>query len=210
MSACIYHADDVCSSGEVQDPATDACVCAPNSVPVKRPITVLVPQPRDPTLISMCVPCGANEQVVGGACVCAQGFVKGRDGCVVTNLGATCGSDQDCLDGDATHCQVGGGTTAGYCTTIGCTANQDCTGANYACVMGASDRYCRRPPLNEGNDCAAQGLDPTCGAEAPVCLLGHCTFIGCATDADCSSARKCCDLSHLQAGAPPACLETCL
>lgn len=210
-SACIYHADDRCSPGEVQDPATGECVCAPNSVPVVRPVTVLKPQPGDQSLVSMCVPCGANEQIVAGACVCVAGYVKGASGCVLTNLGATCASDGDCSDGDANHCQLPTAEAAGYCTTTGCAANADCRGANYACAAAGSGSYCRRPPLNEGNTCTTQTLDPaTCGAEAPLCLLGQCTVIGCAGDSDCSPSRKCCDLSKFQAGAPPACLETCL
>ncbi len=208
--ACIYHADDRCSPGEVQDPASGECVCPPNSIPVTRPITVLVPQPGDQPLVAMCVPCGAHEQIVAGACVCETGYVKGTSGCVLSNLGAACASDGDCLDGDANHCQLGTAGAAGYCTTTACTANADCKGADWACATGATGSYCRRPPLNEGTACATQTLDPACGAEAPLCLLGHCTFIGCGSDSDCSPSRKCCDLSKFQAGAPPACLETCL
>jgi len=208
--ACIYHADDPCSPGEVQDPASGNCVCAPNSVPVKRSITVLMPQPGDQPLVSMCVPCGANEEIVAGACVCIAGYVMGTSGCLLSNLGVACTSDDACLGGEASHCQLGAGGTTGYCTTTGCTSNGDCQGANYACVMGAPGSYCRRPPLNEGAVCTTQAIDPACGAEAPLCLLGHCTFIGCASDGDCSPSRKCCDLSKFQAGAPPACQETCL
>lgn len=208
--ACIYHADDVCSPGEVQDPATGECVCAPNSIPVARPVMVLMPQPGDQPLVAMCVPCGANEQIVGGACVCVAGYVKGTAGCVLSNLGAACAADADCLDGDSNHCQLGTAGTTGYCTTTGCASNSDCQGANYACAMGAGGSFCRRPPANEGNVCTTQTIDPSCGAEAPLCLLGHCTVIGCAGDGDCSPSRKCCDLSKFQAGAPPACLESCL
>jgi len=209
-SACIYHADDPCSPGEVQDPGTGECVCAPNAIPIARPITVLQPHPGDQPLVAMCVPCGAHEQIAAGACVCVAGYVKGTSGCVLSNLGAACVSDGDCLDGDANHCQLGMGGATGYCTTTACASNGDCQGANYACVTGASGAYCRRPPLNEGNACTTQTIDPACGAEAPLCLLGHCTLIGCAGDGDCSPSRKCCDLSKFQAGAPPACLETCL
>jgi len=213
-AACIYDKNDPCSPGEVKDPTSDACVCAPNSVPVKRPITVAVPQAGDQPLVSMCYSCGAHGTVKDGACLCDPGYVaKGQEGCVPGNLGAVCASDNDCLGGDSHHCQLADGATAGYCTTTGCTSNADCSVAsNYACATGGATSFCRRPPANEGNACTAQGLDPTCGAEAPVCLLGKCTAIGCAADGDCSASRKCCDLSALspQSAGVHACLETCL
>ena len=214
-AACIYDKNDACSPGEVKDPTTDACVCPPNSIPVKRPITVLGAQPTDQPLISMCQVCTEHSSVVNGACVCDSGFVMGTSGCVESNLGATCASDNDCLNGDSHHCQIATGATSGYCTTTGCTSNAECkTAAHYACVTNADTSFCRRPPmpLNEGNACTMQGLDPTCGAEAPVCLIGKCVAIGCTDDTGCSPTRKCCDLSALspQSAGVHACLETCL
>ena len=209
-AACVYHSDHVCSPGEVQDPVTDACVCAANSIPVKRPINVLFPQATDQPLIAMCTPCGDHATVADGACVCDAGYVKGTTGCVSSNLGATCASDNDCLDGDANHCQIAVGAAAGYCTTTGCTANADCNAsADYACAVSASPTFCRRPPLTQGKACTTQGIDPTCGAEAPICALSQCITIVCTVDSDCSPSRKCCDLSAVMKDLH-ACLETCL
>lgn len=208
-AACVYHSDHVCSPGEVQDPETDACVCAANSIPVKRPITVLVPQPTDQPLVSMCTPCGEHATVADGACVCDAGYVKGTVGCVASNLGATCTSDDQCADGDAHRCQLATGATSGYCTTTGCTSNADCNvSADYACVVAASPTFCRRPPANQGKACTTQGMDPTCGTEAPICALGQCITIVCTVDSDCSPSRKCCDLSAVMKDLH-ACLVTC-
>lgn len=213
-AACIYDKNDACSPGEVKDPTTDACVCPPNTIPKKRTdIQVLAPQASDKPIITMCESCGAHASVKDGACVCDTGYVMGQGGCVAGNLGTACASDGDCANGDSQHCQIAAGATAGYCTTTGCASNAQCNAAaNYACATSGGTSFCRRPPTNEGNTCTAQGLDPTCGAEAPVCLLGHCTAIGCAADGDCSASRKCCDLSALspQSAGVHACLEACL
>ena len=210
--ACLYHSDDVCSPGEVKDPATDACVCGPNTVPVKRPVTVLFPKPTDQALVSMCAPCGEHSRAQGGACVCDEGYVSGPSGCVrgdLGNLGAACASDDDCAGGPNPHCQRGTGAGPDYCTTTGCASNADCNGAaDYACATGASPTFCRRAPLDQGKACTMQGLDPSCGAEAPICGLGQCFAIGCASDGDCSPSRRCCDLSAFQPGVH-ACLAAC-
>jgi hypothetical protein len=209
FAACVYHHDHVCSPVEVQYPDTDACVCAANSIPVKRPINVLVPQATDQPLIAMCTACGEHSTATNGSCVCDAGYVKGTSGCVVSNLGAACASDGECLDGDAHRCQLATDATSGYCTTMGCAANADCnTSADYACAVNASPTFCRRPPSNQGKACATQGLDPTCGAEAPICALGQCITIVCTLDSDCSPSRKCCDLSAVMKDLH-ACLETC-
>jgi len=161
-----------------------------------------------------------SPTVVGGACVCDPGFAKGPSAseytnlCIASNLGATCAADADCAGGTSPHCQIPTGAAAGYCTTTGCASNADCNATEkYACAASANPTFCRRAPLNEGNACAAQGLDPTCGAEAPVCFIGHCAMIGCAADGDCSPSRKCCDesaLASLPKGSLQVCLEACL
>lgn len=207
-AGCIYDAKDVCSPGQVQDRTLDQCICAPNHVPVKRPITVLAPTAGDAPLIAQCVPCGEHSTATGDKCVCEAGFVQGANGCVTSNLGIACATDIDCQNGDANHCEVGTGATSasGYCTTTGCTATPECNVASdYACVVGTDSSFCRRPPMNEGKVCTMQGPDPVCGMAAPFCILGGCASIACATDGDCSPSRKCCDLSVFSPG-----LHACL
>jgi len=221
FAACIYHSDDVCSPGEVKDPSLGGCVCPANSAPLKREdIKVVVPTPTDVPVLRGCMACGDHATVVSGVCVCDPGYAKSPSGsewtnlCIPSNLGATCAAEADCAGGTSTHCQIATGAAAGYCTTTGCASNADCNATEkYACAASASPTFCRRAPLNEGNACSAQGLDPTCGAEAPVCFINHCAMIGCATDGDCSPSRKCCDesaLASLPKGSLQVCLEACL
>jgi hypothetical protein len=207
LAACLYDPADRCSPGQVVDPG-GVCICAPNHVPVRSDITVVMPAaPAAPVPIDHCVPCGERQVVRGDACVCTPGYVTGPGGCVPSNLGAACAGDADCATGDATTCRL----PEGYCTTRGCASNAECNAdADYACVpdAAAGGTYCKRPPLNQDKACTTQGVDPTCGNEAPVCALGACTVLGCAVDTDCSPRRKCCDLSRFSPGVT-LCLEAC-
>ena len=202
---CLYSPSDRCSAGEQLDD-DDICVCLPNYVPVKRDITVIMPaSSTELTPIDHCEPCAANQAVVNGACVCQSGYVPGASGCVPSNLGTPCTSDADCSSGDQKSCRL----PEGYCTSAGCATNADCSkDADFACAMGNSGTYCKRPPLNQGKACTMQGLDPACGTEATVCALGACTVYGCTVDSDCSPSRKCCALSAFSPGAT-LCLGSC-
>ena len=202
---CLYNPKDRCSAGEQLDD-DDICVCMPNYVPVKRDITEIMPASSTELVpIDHCEPCAANQVVVNGACACQSGSFPGANGCVASNLGTPCGADADCASGDQKSCRL----PEGYCTSAGCATNADCSkDADYACAIGTSGTYCKRPPLEQGKACTMQGLDPTCGTEATVCALGACTVYGCTFDSDCSPSRKCCDLSASSPGAT-LCLEAC-
>lgn len=194
---CAYDAAERCGPGEVLSPA-ETCVCAANHVPVPRDVGTLVDSdPSTPPLRAGCRSCGEHAFVQGDRCACEPGYALGANGCVASNLGAPCTGDADCASGDQTYCQP----TGGYCTTQACTATMGCLpDAGYVCDSSASPAYCRRPPAGEGNTCTAQGPDPACTTEAPMCASGTCHQAGCTSDDQCSAGRECCDLSAFSPG----------
>ncbi len=193
LAGCLYDANDLCGPGEMISEATSTCVCADNHVPVVRDISILVPtNPTAEPPRAGCEACGTNEEAVGNECKCVAGFVRGANGCVESNLGASCASDADCAVGDNTYCRL----PDGYCTSTGCASSDECNvDADYACDASEATAFCRRPPVGEGAVCSGQGPDPACSAEAPICASGTCHVAACVTDDDCSPSRDCCDLS---------------
>jgi hypothetical protein len=93
----------------------------------------------------------------------------------------------------------------GYCTTSGCTGG-DCTGG-YACDLGATPSYCKRPPKGLSMSCTSNA--DCAGTEATYCDMyqSHsCLVEGCTVSPDsCFEGWDCCDLSAF--GVPmPVCI----
>lgn len=223
-TGCLVDTDDPCSPGEEQN-LRGYCVCKANHVPIDRGIILPIdpstgaPREPDPRAREGCTPCGDNEEVQGGRCVCQPGFVETNQGCVASNLGQACTGDADCADGDQTFC-----APAGYCTRAGCTAHEDCeSGAGWICLLddGMGNNFCRRPPVGEGQTCPdpTNPMDPSGGcatqipdSEVQACFPLDVTCVAlCDPNNDlCSANRECCSVTDPGSGMTfDVCLEEC-
>ena len=154
-----------------------------------------------------CVLCGANEVPGATACECAPGFVRGAGGACETapaGMGMACSASMPCTDATYNHCATSA-SGEGYCTTSGCTGG-DCTGG-YACDLGASPSYCKRPPKGLSMSCTSNA--DCAGTEATYCdtFQSHsCLVEGCTVSPDsCFEGWDCCDLTAF--GVPmPICI----
>lgn len=145
-----------------------------------------------------CEPCGMHEEVVNGKCECEAGYARESDTAACEEIrgslaGTACSESQPCSDPNP-YCVAT--TDAGFCTTRGCTRNDDCP-ANWRCETSESDSYCAMPPDRLGeacessSDCSADGAAYCETLMAHVCLVKDCAR----HPAQCPSASVCCDLS---------------
>ncbi|HEY6878078.1 MAG TPA: hypothetical protein VI299_08655 [Polyangiales bacterium] len=183
LSGCIV--DKPCDANEIDRSGRyGGCECAPGSV-----------LNADKT---ECLPCGANEEVQQGACVCKTGFAKpsADAACVASQQGAACSGPSGC-SGEFPYCAPGG-----YCTKSPCAGDNDCTVGGYACETSASPAYCSRPPTGQGKSCMTSA--DCAGTEATACLQGACLVAGCAKTTRCHGSWACCDYTSF--GAADVCL----
>jgi hypothetical protein len=182
-SSCLYQAGERCDPGQTYDADAGLCVCAGNTVAAEHG----------------CIACAEHELALNGVCGCAKGYVRPTPdaACAIVPdaLGATCQVDQDCADSTFNTCQLAG-DGGGYCTSVGCAANSDCT-AGYGCNLAATPSYCQRPPDGAGKSCAS---DADCaGTAATFCetFNSHICYVeGCSlTSNDCFPGEECCDLT---------------
>jgi hypothetical protein len=181
-SGCVLDSSDRCGPNQIIAPDTEMerCVCAPNAALVG----------------TACILCGENEVPGGAGCACAPGFARGTDGAcapVPAGLGVACSASMPCTDATFNHCATSA-NGQGYCTTTGCTSNDDCTNG-YACEPGATP-YCRRPPVGGGMSCTSN--NDCAGTEATFCdtLFQHaCIVEGCQVSPNnCFSGTVCCNV----------------
>jgi hypothetical protein len=150
------------------------------------------------------VPCGDNEVVSGGACVCVEGYTRPSAGeaCVpvVAGLGDACDTTLAPCAGTYSYCHVTE-STSGYCTATGCTSTEECE-QGYACERDTSPSYCRRPPIGLGAPCESNA--ECAGTEATLCdtrFTKTCMVQGCSLSPDdCFEGWSCCDLTALGVG----------
>jgi hypothetical protein len=179
LSGCLYDADHPC--GDDFDVYGDGvrCVCPAG--------TAYSP--------AGCVACGEHEVASDAGCTCAEGYSRPSTDapCALTpsGLGAECDPAAPACEALFDHCEPAG--EAGYCTTAGCTTNDECTGG-YACN---TDGVCQRPPVGLGQACETAA--DCASTEATFCesFMTHtCQVQGCRLDEnDCFSGYECCDYS---------------
>lgn len=184
MSACIV-SDSRCDAHQFQTSVDlHNCSCDPGYV--------LSPMGYG------CVPCGANEEVKSDTCVCKAGFTRASDtgpceAVMGSELGATCDAAQSC-NGPNPYCALSEDTP--YCTTQGCTRNDDCS-ADWRCDTSGAQSFCKKPPSGFGMHCEASA--DCAGNEAAFCetLNTHmCIVSNCVgSPGGCPSQSVCCDLT---------------
>lgn len=195
LGGCLYDSDQPCDAGMEVYGDGERCVCPAG--------TVYTPLG--------CEVCGDHEIATPTACVCEEGYARptADAACVETptGLGAACDPAASACPPAYDRCQPAG--ASGYCTTSGCTSNEDCEGG-YACN---ADAICQRPPTGLGMSCTSP--DDCAGMEATFCdtfVARSCQVQGCTLDPnDCFSGFECCDLSAF--GLPqPLCIPagTCM
>lgn len=180
---CVLDTDAKCDPGQSLWTGGERCVCAEGMAYTEEG----------------CVPCGANEVGSPQGCVCVPGFARQSPlaPCIEIpeGIGAPCSTGADCLNPAYPSCQA---SPLGerYCTSLSCASDDDCSGG-YACELGSSPTYCRRPPTGAYMPCAS---DADCaGTEATFCDLAvsfSCLVRDCSVEPDsCFSGSECCDLS---------------
>jgi hypothetical protein len=180
-SSCVLDTDARCGRDQVF--SDERCVCADGTI----------------YTAAGCVPCREGEVASALGCVCGVGYARSTPDAacepIPYGIGLECASDSECLNAEYPHCQSSPLGDA-YCTSAGCDETSVC-GAGYACDLGATPAYCRRPPVGVGQACSS---DADCaGGEAAycdqgfssTCLVKDCTL---APD-DCFPGTECCDLS---------------
>jgi hypothetical protein len=187
---CLFDPDERCDGNEVFANG-DRCVCREGHVRVD----------------GACVPCGENERIVGGACECEAGLVRGSDGTCeeLGTLGRDCDTESEpCEDASAGYCRPVDGTR-GYCTIANCTTSEDCPG-RFECDTAADPSYCKKPPSGLGEPCTEAGH--CAGFEASYCeqlQSNLCLVPDCAPGGDdCFLGWSCCDLTSV--GLPTLCV----
>lgn len=180
-AGCVYDADDPCGPGQVRWEDSSLCVCAEG--------TAYTPEG--------CVSCGEHELATPTGCACEPGYARTlqTEPCleIPADIGAACASDAECLNPSFPHCQLGG--AEGYCTSINCASDADCTGG-YACNLTGAPPFCQRPPVGAGQPCTT---DADCaGTEATFCdtLFAHsCLVQNCTvTPNNCFGGTECCNV----------------
>ncbi len=185
----------------------------PNHVPKARDVMPLVTETAGPLGRLGCVACGAHQIAKGDACVCEVGFTANSKGACLkstvanVNFGDTCASDADCTGPGATCIdddKLDGKTRSPYCSTRNCKDVSACPATDgFGCFEGPGDKFCRKPPSGEGDNCdMSQGdaTNPACKGEASACAFDRCTApIVCEGDDDCTPGLICCDLSGFPA-----------
>jgi hypothetical protein len=178
-SGCLYDPDEPCGKELSVHGDNVRCVCPEGTA-------------YSPT---GCVTCGEHEVASAAGCSCKDGYSRASAEAPCTEtpsgLGAECDPDAPDCAAPYDHCEPTSGT--GYCTTTGCTTNDDCTGG-YACNAAA---VCQRPPIGLGQACAS--ADDCAGTEATFCdsfMTHSCQVEGCRLDTnDCFPGNECCDFS---------------
>jgi hypothetical protein len=179
VSGCLYDPDEPCGDEFSVYGDNVRCVCPEGTA-------------YSPT---GCVACGEHEVASAAGCTCEDGYSRAsaEEPCTETpsGLGAECDPNAPDCPAPYDHCEPTDG--AGYCTTTGCTTNDDCTGG-YRCNGSG---VCQRPPLGLGQACAS--ADDCAGTEATFCdnfMTHSCQVQGCRLDAnDCFLGYECCDFS---------------
>ena len=147
-----------------------------------------------------CVPCGKNEEPKNDECVCKSGFTRASatadcEEVAGSVLGAECDAEKPCNDPNP-YCAES--EESPYCTTRGCTRNDDCP-MDWRCGTAGDERFCQKPPPGFGMPC--QSSADCAGTEATFCetLQTHmCIVSNCAGHpSDCPSQSSCCDLTAL-------------
>jgi len=175
LSSCLYDSGDRCDPGQAYNADAGLCVCSGDTIAGTKP---------DGS--QGCVPCPEGQVARDDACV-SEG-----------SQGQACESDEDCTDAtfDTCHLLDDG---AGYCTNVGCAANE-CMGG-YACDTVAMPTYCARPPDGAGKSCAS---DADCaGTEATWCDIyqSHVCYVqGCDLSGNDCPGKECCDLGVASGG----------
>lgn len=187
LGACLYDPDEPCSPYQERSEGGN-CVCVADAVP------------RGPT--EGCEPCGDNEVAAGTTCACVEGYARAdaESPCeeVPAGLNVPCEvAGPGCADETYDTCHaIEGGEGAGYCTSAGCAASDECPDG-YACADEGGEPYCRRPPTGQGVAC--QSPDDCADFEATYCetfQLRVCLVEGCVLSPDsCHEGWTCCDLS---------------
>jgi len=186
-AGCLYDPNQRCSDHEIFSEASGLCHCAEGFVPASAG--------------TGCVACGEHEVSAGLSCSCVSGFARtssGSCGALPAGQGASCDESMRCSPTtEHTYCHLNGSGT-GYCTTAGCTSNEQCEGG-YACELGATQPFCARPPTGQGKHCTTSG--DCAGGEATYCETFssfQCLVEDCVLQPDsCFSGFGCCDLSAL-------------
>lgn len=183
LAGCVYDPDDPCGEGlELKD---SVCVCQPNHIPEE---------------VGRCIPCGEFEQAFSDTCECIEGYLRNSEGvCVVSKQGKPCSATEPCDDTIFTYCHLLDGGNVGYCTTQGCSSNNDCLG-KYTCETRVSPQYCMRPATGLGKAC--DGPDGCAQYEAWSCdyFFAHtCQVAACDLDdiLDCPRGYACCSWPKL-------------
>jgi len=146
-----------------------------------------------------CIACKANETDSDGECICKPGYARPdeKSKCEKVEgsvIGSDCSEEQPCTDPNP-YCAVS--QSPAYCTTQGCSKNDDCP-SKWRCDKSGADAFCKKPPAGLGDTCSTSA---DCGKEAPFCesFMTHtCIINNCATQPSlCPSQLVCCDLSAL-------------
>lgn len=174
----------------------NVCVCQPNAV-------------VSDTAPGACVPCAANQSVVGGKCQCAEGFIAAAEGTCVpkpSGLGDPCNPAAPACGSPVFNTCVAAASGTGYCSKAGCAAPADCP-TGFGCDTATTGGVCKRAPQGQGKAC---GGDLDCaGSEAVFCapIINQCLVEGCSLTAPetCFPGYLCCDLTALGA-AKTSCL----
>lgn len=183
---CLVDTEKPCAENQVEfEGDFSGCVCAPNSV--------ATPDGAG------CTPCGVFEVVKGGQCECDTGYARIAGACQPSALGSACSAEMPCAE-PYSFCASGG-----YCTTSGCTGNQDCTAA-YWCDSSGAESFCRQNPSGLGKTCTTSA--DCAGLEASRCAQGTCQVGGCAAAGApaCFSDFVCCDFTALAATIGDLCI----
>jgi len=185
--ACI--AGEPCDANQVHvvDGLLDYCACAPGSI-------------RDPKGYG-CTPCGKNEEVDDGKCVCRSGFSRTTPTAACERIegqaiGVTCDDSAGCRD-PYPFCASDGAER--YCTRSDC-GDDDCPDG-YTCETIGDERFCAKLPSGIGEQCGSN--DQCTEFEASECdtFNRRCVLGGCAAGrSSCPNTWQCCDLSMFAPG----------
>ena len=195
LGGCIV-ADSRCGENQqVSQINPAACQCVEGTVP-------------DPKGYG-CKQCGDHEKAVNQACECEVGYGRSNDGAACEKVegsspGDSCDADNPCRDPNP-YCAEGEG--GGFCTTTGCTVQNDCP-TEWRCTEEGSSRYCDLPPTGMGKSCSTAA--DCAGTEATYCsfIIESCLVEKCVTGENaCPSGYVCCDLPALAGTSVCASLE---
>jgi hypothetical protein len=182
-ASCILE-DNRCGPHQVQQHGNYVlCICEPNAVAQSD---------------GSCLACGENEEPMGKQCACKPGFARSTAAgtCEKSEIGAMCSASASCSPSYPV-CLIEG-TSAGYCTSTGCTNNASCP-AGFSCEVSGAMRVCKKLPVGLNAKCESSA--DCANYAATYCdtfMSKSCQLQSCASGENkCPSEWGCCDYTML-------------